>query len=198
MTLPLLALLACTAGKDPLTGDDSAPDDSSASLPQYFFYDGTTQGQTPDGSYVENPREILFIRALNPGESTLTEYAWEVDSRGGLSAYDLVHQVDVTAGTFHATFATAQGTLDVVGAYDAGEPWAWTAWHSTSTYTDGEYLGTRVESTDSIDGQGLATAHKSVYDEQNAETWQITERLSPVDQATFEDRLDALGGQSPF
>lgn len=199
MTL-LLALFACTAGKEPLPlgGNDSAGEPHDSGAPQYYFYDGTTQGQTPDGSYVENPREILFIRVLNPGESTLTEYAWEVDSRGGLSAYDLLHEVDVAAGTFHATFPTTAGTLDVVGAYDEGQPWAWTAWHSTSTYTDGQYLGTRVESTDSIDQAGAVTAHKSVYDPQEGETWQITERLTLVAQVAFEARLDELGGQSPL
>ncbi|GDX81097.1 hypothetical protein LBMAG42_29080 [Deltaproteobacteria bacterium] len=160
------------------TGDSA---DTGAVATHYF---GESQGQTPDGSYVAEPEAILFIRTLDPVASTITEEVW-VEGRPKWTHYLLVHEVDAAAGTFTSEWVTADGTLDVVGGYDAGEAWAWTAWHSTSTYRDGTYAGTVVTSQDSVDGAGVATAHKDVYDGDGTHSWQIVEVITPTTEAEF-------------
>ncbi len=187
-----LALLACTGSKD-----DTGPRDTSSDAPvaTTAWYFGTSDGQTPDGSYVAPTDEILFIRALDPVASTVTESAWTVVRRtGAVSAYELVHSVDIATETFTSTFVTADGTMDVNGGYDAGPDWVWTAWHSTSIYQDGTYAGTRVESVDHVDDAGVASAEKAVFDPDGTETWQMVEVLTPTDEASFDARLGEVGG----
>ena len=88
-----LALLACTGSKDDTGPRDTSSDAPAATTAWYF---GTSDGQTPDGSYVAPTDEILFIRALDPVASTVTESAWTVVRRtGAVSAYELVHSVDI-------------------------------------------------------------------------------------------------------
>ena len=192
-SLACLALLACAdekAADTAAAGDGEAPAEAVAT---YFF--GTSDGQTPDGSYVAPEDEILFIRTLDPNASTVHEEAWTISASGDLSSYELLHAVDLAAQTFTADFVTADGTMQVEGAFDAGEDWAWTAWHSTSTYVDGRYAGTIVTSTDTLDPtSGVAHADKLVYDADGANTYIIAETLTPVDQTTFEARLAEVGG----
>ncbi|HNC95734.1 MAG TPA: hypothetical protein PKY30_00590 [Myxococcota bacterium] len=181
-------LLACTSGSpdsQPVIKDTAPP-------PETIWYTGTSQGQKPDGSFVEAERDLLFIRVLDAFESTLTERVWTEGNRQIWSTYELVHQVDVANNSFTAEFVTPEGTLDVVGAYDAGEPWAWTAWHSTSTYRDGDYVGTKVESQDSVDGAGVVTTNKQIIDPDGTESWIILERLTPTTQEEFETALASI------
>lgn len=191
----VLLLLACTpdeADSAPTgTLDDTGSPGPSASTTWYF---GTSDGEAPDGSYDEAPKEILFIRALDPEAATVTEDAWQQGTARQWDHYMLVHDVDVAAGTFSSLFETPDGTMDVQGGYDAGAPWAWTAWHSTSTYLDGRYTGTVVESVDEVDADGVAQAHKEVWDASGAHTWSIVETLTPTDQVSFEERLAQIEG----
>jgi len=186
----LLALfLACTGAADDSGGHADLPDATTT------WYFGTSDGQTPDGSYVAPTEEILFIRALDPAASTVTESAWTVNANTqAVTAYDLVHDVDVATETFTSTFVTDDGTLLVEGGYDAGDDWGWTAWHSTSTYQDGQYAGMRVESVDHVEDSGVAIAEKVVIDADGTETYDILEQLTPTDQAAFEARLAEIGG----
>lgn len=186
----LLALfLACAGAADDSAGHADVPDPSTT------WYFGTNDGQTPDGSYVAPTEEELFIRALDPTASTVSENAWTVDaSTQAVTSFALVHDVDVATETFSSTFVTDDGTLLVEGAYDAGDDWAWTAWHSTSTYQDGQYAGMRVESVDHVEDSGQAIAEKVVIDASGTETYDIVEVLTPTDQAAFEERLAELGG----
>ena len=182
----MLLLLACTSA--PKATD--SPTESAELQPQAStaWFMGISDGQTPDGSFDAPPQDLLFIRALDPVASTITEEAWADEGREW-SYYKLIHQVDVAASTFTSEFVTGDGTLLVVGGYDAGEPWAWTAWHSTSTYQDGQYQGTYVTSEDSLSSEGVATAHKEVFDETSTNTWSIVETLNPVDEATFNNAM---------
>ena len=185
-----LALLACTPLRDDTA--DTSPDLPAASTVWYF---GTSDGQTPDGSYVAPTDEIIFIRELDPAASTVTENAWTVAAGSGdVSAYVLVHAVDIADQTFTSSFVTEDGTLLVNGGYDAGPDWGWTAWHSTSIYQDGTYAGIRVESVDHVDGAGVASADKTVFDADGTETYDLVEVLTPTDEASFNDRLAAVGG----
>lgn len=187
LILPLI-LFACTGATDDTA--DTASETPAASTAWYF---GTSDGQTPDGGYVAPTDEILFIRALDPAASTITENAWTV-SPTNVSAYELVHAVDVATGTFTSTFVTDDGTMLVSGAYDAGPDWGWTAWHSTSVYQNGTYEGMRVESVDHTDDAGVATADKTVYDAEGTETYDIVEVLTPTDEGSFNARLAEIGG----
>lgn len=188
-----VALFACAF--DPTdtgtTGDtadtaDTATDtgDSGIGSVVATHYLGVSQGQTPDGTYVAEPEAILFIRSLDPVASTITEEVW-VEGAPKWAHYLLVHEVDVAAGTFTSEWVTADGTIDVVGGYDAGNAWEWTAWHSTSTYRDGTYAGTFVTSQDSMDAEGVATANKEVYDGEGTHTWRIVEVITPTTEAEF-------------
>ncbi len=186
--LSCLLAPACAGGEEETGGDTAAPAVASTE-----WYIGTSDGQTPDGSYVAPTEEVLFIRALDPDASTVTEQAWTVGEQG-VTAYELVHDVDAAAGTFTSTFVTDEGTMLVEGAYDAGAAWAWTAWHSTSIYQDGEYQGIRVESQDHVEDSGVAIAEKLVYDATDTLTYEIVEELTPVLQEDFETRLAEVGG----
>lgn len=153
-----------------------------------------TNGQTPDGSYVAPTEGILFIRALDPVASTVTEQAWSVPNRGDPTYYELVHDVDIATETFTSVFKTADGTLLVDGGYDEGPDWGWTAWHSTSVYQDGTYAGTRVESVDHVLDGGVAHADKTVYNADDVETYVIVEEITPCSEADFEAALKEIGG----
>lgn len=174
-------------------GDEGAGDggDGGTEDLQVAWFIGTSDGQTPDGSYVAPTEEVLFIRTLDPGASTMKEEAWTVAPNGDVAAYVLDHVVDTTAGTFTSTFDTGSGVLLVEGAFDAGEAWAWTAWHSRSVYQDGRYEGGWVDSTDTYDlgGTGAARAEKGVFEPGGSQTYAIVENLLPVSQEELEARL---------
>ena len=193
ISLLFLAPLPGCSGASSESGDSA--DTASSGLPEASttFYIGTSDGQTPDGGYVAPTEELLFIRALDPAASTITEQVWSVGERNTVTAYELVHAVDVAAGTFTSTWVTDDGTILVDGAYDAGADWAWTAWHSTSVYQDGANAGLRVESVDHIEDSGVAFAEKVVYDAGGAETYQIVEELTPCSQDDFEEEFAAVG-----
>jgi hypothetical protein len=183
----MLLLLACTGTGDDTGGSDTAP------LVVTTWYLGTSDGQTPDGTYVAPTAELLFIRTLDPGAGTITEEYWQEDSPAWQHGF-LTHTVDAAAGTFSATWDTGEGVLAVDGAFDAGAAWAWTAWHSLSTYTDGKYVDWTVTSLDSVDDAGTDTALKSVVDPDGNDTWDIVEVIAPTDQASFEARLAEIEG----
>ncbi len=198
--LSLLSLGACGGkeggsggGGGTASGDSGAADSGGPSASVAWFI-GTSDGQTADGSYVAPTEEVLFIRSLDPSASTMREEAWTVAGSGRVSAYALDHAVDAAAGTFSSTFDTGSGVLKVEGVYDAGEPWAWTAWHSRSVYQDGRYAGGWVDSVDTYDLEGTGEAHaeKGVFDPDGTLTYSIVEHLSPVSQATLEARLAEL------
>lgn len=174
-------LFACT-GKPADTADTAEPLVATTT-----WYVGTSDGQTPDGTYVAPTAELLFIRTVDPVESTITEEFWQEDEpwRHDL----LVHTVDADLGTFTATWDTGDGVLAVSGAFDEGNPWEWTAWHSLSTYTDGTYVGWSVTSSDSMAEDGTVTAEKSVVDDAGEDTWDIVEVLTPSDQETVDARV---------
>lgn len=175
-----LLLFACA-------GSGAPKESTAATVPAVtYWYFGTSQGQTPDGSYVEDPSDLLFIRILDPEASTLVEQVWTEEGRGTWSNYELVHEVDIATETFQAVFVTAEGTLNVEGAYDTGPDWGWTGWHSTSTYQDGDYVGTKVESQDTVDEKGVVTTNKSIVDTTETVTWEILEILTPTTQEEFE------------
>jgi hypothetical protein len=175
----LILALAC-ADK----GEDSGSGEGAKAAPIVEWYLGSSDGQTPDGSYDEPAHELLFIRTLDPSASTITEEAWQEDG-DAYSHYVLVHSVDLASQTFSADFETEQGLLQVLGGFDAGEDWAWSAWHSDSTYVDGAYAGTVVRSTDSRDSAGAVIALKEIYDETDAHIWSIVEQLSPITEEEF-------------
>ena len=181
----MLFLLACAVPSD------SKPVESAIE-PITAWYNGTSQGQTPDGSYVEDPKNLLFIRIVDEDASTITEQVWTEGGRDTWTYYELVHTVDAVNDTFTAVFVTEEGTLDVLGGYDAGEDWAWTAWHSASTYRDGTYAGTSVQSTDTMDATGKVTTNKTIVDTSGTETWKILELLAPMLQADFEAAQSAI------
>ena len=197
----LLALLAsgCAAATDD-TGLEADAEDSDSGdtgeLPAAttVWYIGTSDGQLPDGSYVAPTEEILFIRTVDPAASKVIEEAWSVPARGAVVHYALTHDVNVEDQAFTSSFRTDDGVLFVSGGYDAGPDWAWTAWHSTSIYQDGQYAGTRVESVDQVHDGGVARADKNVYDADDVETWRIVEEITPCTQAEFEAELTAVGG----
>ena len=168
---------------------DEAPRDTDSGLETTWF-SGTSDGQSADGTFDEPAAELLFVRILDRVASTIEEQVWTEQGAGDPWEYDaLTHAVDPEAGTFTADFVTDDGTLEVVGGYDAGEPWAWTAWHSTSTYVDGIYAGTAVLSEDSLAADGVVTAEKEVYDAGGAHTWSIVEVLTPISEADHDARL---------
>lgn len=191
----LLALLACDPTDSPGvdTADSAGGDtaDTGEAAPEVVHYFGESQGQTPDGSYVADPEAILFIRTLDAGASTITEEVW-VEGSPKWVHYLLVHIVDAEAGTFTSEWASEEGTIDVVGGYDAGAAWAWTAWHSTSTYRDGKYAGTVVTSEDAVSDEGVAQAHKAIFDAEGTETWNIVETLTPTSEEEFAAALDEI------
>lgn len=187
--------LACSPGAD----DDSAGvsdtrDDLTVATVTYYI--GTSQGQAPDGSYVEDEEEILFIRALDPHAATIGEEFWIEGARGAYDHGELLSRVATADGstyTFSSSWDTADGALEVAGEFTAGQPWAWTAWHSTSTYMDGKYIGYWITSDDVLDAEGADTATKVVYDAEGTDIWHIIEVISPVPQADFESRLAEIG-----
>lgn len=191
LALSLSGMIGCSAGKESSrAGDSDTGDSGTGDSALTVWYTGTSQGQLPDGSYVEAPKELLFIRRLDPDAATITEEVWSDEGREW-QYYSLVHAVDAAAGTFTSEFVTSDGTLDVVGAYDAGEAWAWTAWHSASIYRDGEYTGWSVQSQDSMDGKGVATADKHILDAAGAPSWDILEVLTPISEEDFNVLLEA-------
>lgn len=185
----LYLLLAC-AEKPVESAMDSVPEGTQP-VAQTFWYSGSSDGQTPDGSYNPDPAALWFLRALDPAASTITEKVWTEGARNW-DYYELVHAVDAEAGTFTADFVTPDGTLKVEGAYDAGDAWAWTAWHSVSTYQDGQYMGNYVTSEDSLAADGSAVAHKEVFDATDAHTWSIVESLTPVEEAVFNEGISSI------
>lgn len=186
MLLALAWLSSCAGGADSAEVGDSEEAEAVVT-----GYSGRSVGQTPDGSYVADPETLLFRRTVDPGAATVTEEVWTEGARAW-SFLSLVHAVDADAGTFTAVFVTDDGTLDVVGAFDGGEPWAWTAWHSTSTYRDGEYAGTRVESVDAVDGVGVIVATKEVIEPSGEATWLLEETLTPMATADFDAALAGI------
>ena len=184
--------VACAGGDS--AGDGGAGgEDSSATGPTAVHYFGTSVGQTPDGSYVDEAQALLFIRTLDAGASTVTEEYWEEGRRKwdhGL----LVHSVDAAGETFTSTWDSGDGMIQTTGAFDAGEAWAWTAWHSTSVYLDGAYVDWVITSTDTVDDAGVATADKAIRDEDGVETWRILEVNTPTDEESFQERLAEIEG----
>ena len=191
-------ILACSspgAGDSEPSGD-SADTGANDPVATTIHYIGTSQGQTPDGSYVEDEKEILFIRALDPEASTIGEEFWIEGARGAYDHGELLNTVATADGstyTFGSLWDTGEGVLEIVGAFTAGGPWSWTAWHSTSTYVDGEYAGYWISSADVLDAAGADTATKVVHDAEGTEVWHIVEFIAPVPQADFESRLEARG-----
>ncbi len=185
----LSLLFACATATDPTdtaTAGDTA--DSGAAGPVVTWYTGTSDGQTPDGSYVQPTEGLLFIRTLDATAGTITEEVWS-EGKPTWSHDVLVHAVDADAGTFTSTWVTEDGTLGIVGAFDAGEPWAWTAWHSTSTYSDGDYLGTRIDSADTVDDAGAVHTTKSMFDADGKDLWDMVELLTPTTEDAFNAAL---------
>lgn len=176
------------------SGGDSGRDSGGLDASTVYYF-GTSDGQTPDGSYDAPPLELLFIRTVDPAASLITEQFWQEPTRGtAWSTGLIVNAVDATALTFGSTWDTGDGEIEIVGTFTEGDPWAWTAWHSTSTYLGGRYQGTTVTSDDQLDGAGADTADKHVYDEHGTETYQIIEIITPTEQSAFEARLAEIGG----
>lgn len=188
-TLSALVLAACSGS--PVADSDSAP---NSELPDATttHYLGTSDGQTPDGSYAAPTEELLFIRIVDPPASSITEQVWDVAERNAVTSYELVHAVDVTTETFTSTWVTEDGTILVTGGYDAGDDWSWTAWHSTSVYQDGTYAGMTITSVDHMDDAGVNTAEKVVFDANGTETWNIVEVLTPCSEEDFDTEFEAV------
>jgi hypothetical protein len=159
------------------------------------YYFGTSDGQLPDGSYVEPTKEILFIRTVDPSAATITEEFWqEGRDRNQWDNGTIVNSVDTSAQSFGSTWVTGDGDIETVGTFTEGEDWLWTAWNSVSTYQSGDYTGTYVTSDDQLDETGADTADKHVYDPDGTETWRILEVITPTDEASFNARLAEIEG----
>lgn len=195
----LSLLLACLPPVGETADTDSAaPVDTADDLPQSVetFYFGTTEGQTPDGSYVEATKEILFIRESDPTTSTIREEFWQEADRRNFDHGELLNSVTTTDGlsySFGCDWDTGSGVLRIAGLFTAGEAWAWTGWSSVSTYLDGDYAGYTVASTDSADDAGTHTATKVVANAEGAAIWHVSEVLTPVDETAFQSRLAEIG-----
>jgi hypothetical protein len=175
----LLSLLACTAPKD---GDDTA---ATPALPDptVRYLVGSSQYYDNDGTALGPPSDELLRRTVTPASAALEEI---VDERSGrdVSTYTVTGTIDPDAPGWTFSFTTEQGTIAGEGTYDAGETWAWTAWHSSSTFTDGDYVGWTVASTDVLDGDSF-TARKAIADETGAPQGSTDETLTLVDEATW-------------
>lgn len=185
-----LSFVACNGG-----GKETGYTAPDGPVREETRYEGTSRGRLPDGSYEAPEENLLFLRTLDPAPSTVREQAWSWEAGGEVTTFDLTHTVDAEAGTFTADFVTGDGTLRVEGAFDAGGAWAWTAWHSTSTYVDGPDAGVTVQSTDTLDpGSGAIHAEKTVFDVGGEATWIIVEDLTPVSEERFDEVLAGMGG----
>ena len=76
--------------------------------------------------------------------------------------------------------------LEGVGAFDAGETWEWTAWHSTSTFVDGDYAGWTTTSEDQLDGDAF-TAHKELFDDAGDPQGSVEESMHVIPQEDWEN-----------
>ena len=196
---PLLLLLACTPAapdssavadtSDTGATDSGGGDTGSNAIVTWYF--GTSDGQTPDGSYQEPEEDLLFIRTVDPEASTIHEEVWTSGAKYW-TAYDLLHVVDAAQETFTSNWVTDDGTLEVIGAFDEGDPWAWTAWHSTSTYQDGKYAGEWITSEDQTHEDGSNTAIKEVYDADSNHIWSIVEVLTPTTEDKWKDAFSTI------
>ena len=96
---------------------------------------------------------------------------------------DLV--VDTDAASF--TLTINAGEFVGEGQFTEGDAWAWTAWTSTSTGTD----GTRVVSTDTVTATGIS-ASKEGFNTDGELEWTLDEELTTISQAEYQAALDAL------
>ena len=206
MSLFLLSVipLACTTSQEE-TGSNPAENDSAAdtatdTLPDATttYYFGTSDGQTPDGSYDPEAKEILFIRTVTPEANSIREEFWqEGERRNEWTTGEFTNEVNAEASpnpTFGTTWVTDDGELVISGEFTEGQPWLWTAWHSTSTYVSGTWEGTLVTSDDQLDEIGADTADKHVFNAEGTETYQITEIITPTSEEAFTARLAEIQG----
>lgn len=186
MILVTFVLAACAPGSpDPAdTGDTGLP------AAETRWYLGSSAGEMADGSWAQE-EELLAVRTVDPAAATITERFSAVERGGALAEYELVQAV--SDGGFEAQFSDGYGTLQVVGQFDAGEDWAWTAWHSTSTYLDGDYVDWYLTSVDAA-GEGTHHADKILHQPDGAAYWLVAEDLTEVTEADFDARLAELGG----
>lgn len=121
-------------------------------------------------------------RHLDPTAGTIDELFTAL-ADGTETDTDLV--VDADAASF--TLTINAGEFVGEGQFTEGDAWAWTAWTSTSTGTD----GTRVVSTDTVTATGIS-ASKEGFNTDGELEWTLDEELTTISQAEYQAALDAL------
>ncbi|MDP2314243.1 MAG: hypothetical protein Q8P41_15175 [Pseudomonadota bacterium] len=181
----MLLLLACAGAPS----DDTASTDDTgggAPLPPAVLYlSGDSQYYDSDGVARGRPTSELLRRTVTPEDASLEERVIE-KSGGAAEEYLLLGVIDPDGPTWTYSFTTADGTLEGSGTFDEGETWAWTAWHSTSTFVDGDYAGWTIESEDRLDGDTF-TASKAFHDATGAGQGTVEETLAVIDAETWEE-----------
>lgn len=183
----LLAACSGPGGADPTDTESDVP--AAISID---FLDGQDTNTLPDGSPAGSAR-VLLRRTLDPDAATLEEVV-HTEGAEGPTTWTLTGEVDAEAGTWAFAFADDYGRIEGTGAFTAGEPWAWTAWESTSTYVSGPYTGMTVRSTDTLGEDGLR-ADKEIRDADGALQISVAEALSRVDEGAWQAAVDAFHGR---
>jgi hypothetical protein len=203
--LRLLALslfVACSGSDEPKnsqdTGGNGGAEGSADGGADGGAGDGGTEDTTPRIDYLIGssqyfdtsgaPRgpssETWLRRTLDPAARTLEERVYTRDA-GEVASFTLNGFVDPDAGAWTFSFSDDFGTIEGTGTFLEGEVWDWTAWQSQSEYVDGEYLGFRILSNDSITETELV-AHKSLIDPAGDPMGTVEEVLQRVDAATWD------------
>ncbi len=174
----MLLLLACVP---PADHDTSA---AEAVPPAVLHLAGTSQYIDTTGAAQGRATNVLLRRTVTPADVSLDELVME-KSAGAVEEYTVLGQIDPDAQTWTFSFTTADGTIEGSGTFDAGETWAWTAWHSTSTFVDGDYAGWTIGSEDLLDGDTF-TASKVFRDTTGEGQGGVEETLTVMEAETWE------------
>ena len=175
----LLVALGCAA--EPVEGDTGVTLPASTT----HYWHGGSRGHEPDKVSTEVPEDLWIRRTVDPATASIVEDLVQ----GGV--WHVAYRVD--GDQFSGDFVTDDGTLTVTGAL-YGDAWAWDAWGSASTYTDGPYVGMYITSVDEVRPSGTLVTEKMVYTAEGVAVWQIDESSEPTTAAEFDAAWAAAGG----
>lgn len=182
-----------TGGNDGNGGDDASDGGADGGAgdggieditPRIDYLIGSSQYYDTSGTPRGPSSETWLRRTLDPAARTLEERVFTRDA-GEVASFTLNGLVDPDAGTWTFSFSDDFGTIEGEGAFLEGETWDWTAWESDSAYIDGDYMGLRITSNDSINETELV-AHKSLIDPAGEPMGTVEEVLQRVDAATWD------------
>jgi len=186
LLLPALPITLLLQACPPVDDDDADDDPPLNVIDQYFAGDSTT---TLASGTALAPERTLIWRRLFPDDGRIEEHIEQVAEDGVVDS--TAHLVIDADGAFTLSVTDAFGTQQGDGALQ-GDPWAWTAWTSTSTYLDGGRAGAMVALTATLDDDGLLATHELV-DAAGDPMATTVQSLAWTDPADWHEEAEVLG-----